>query len=69
MAYITQYTSGLLSQLPRSIWARIAERWQRYTVYRRTYAELDALSSRELADMGISRSTISRLAREAAEGK
>ena len=36
--------------------------WKRYT---RTLQELEALSSRELADLGISRSDIPRLAREA----
>jgi uncharacterized protein YjiS (DUF1127 family) len=37
--------------------------WKRYA---RTVQELEALSSRELADLGISRSDIPRLAREAA---
>ncbi len=36
--------------------------WKRYT---RTLQELEALSSRELADLGISRADIPRLAREA----
>ena len=37
--------------------------WKRYS---RTVQELESLSSRELADLGISRSDIPRLAREAA---
>ncbi len=37
-------------------------RWQRYS---RTVKELEALNSRELADLGISRADIYRLAREA----
>ena len=37
--------------------------WKRYA---RTVQELEALSTRELADLGISRSDIPRLAREAA---
>jgi uncharacterized protein YjiS (DUF1127 family) len=37
-------------------------RWQRYS---RTVKELDGLSNRDLADLGISRSDIQRLAREA----
>jgi len=37
--------------------------WKRYS---RTLQELEALSTRELADLGISRSDIPRLAREAA---
>lgn len=37
--------------------------WKRYS---RTLQELDSLSNRDLADLGISRSDIPRLAREAA---
>jgi uncharacterized protein YjiS (DUF1127 family) len=37
--------------------------WQRYS---RTLQELERLNNRELADLGISRSDIPRLAREAA---
>ena len=37
-------------------------RWQRFN---RTKSELEALSNRDLADLGISRSDIHRLAREA----
>lgn len=36
--------------------------WQRY---RRTVSELASLSDRDLADLGISRADIARLAREA----
>lgn len=36
--------------------------WQRYS---RTVRELEALSNRDLADLGISRSDIGRVAREA----
>lgn len=49
--------------------AALREAWRRRQVYRRTYAELSALSTRELSDLGISRSMISRLAQEAAEGR
>lgn len=38
--------------------------WKRYA---RTIKELEGLSSRELADLGISRSDIQRVAREAAQ--
>jgi uncharacterized protein YjiS (DUF1127 family) len=37
-------------------------RWQRYS---RTVSELEGLNSRELADLGIARTDIYRLAREA----
>jgi uncharacterized protein YjiS (DUF1127 family) len=38
-------------------------------VYTRTVAELNALTDRELADLGISRLGITEIAREAAYGK
>ncbi len=38
-------------------------KWQRYS---RTVSELEALSNRDLADLGLSRSDIYRVAREAA---
>lgn len=37
-------------------------RWQKYS---RTYSELQNLTDRDLADLGISRGDISRIAREA----
>ena len=43
---------------------RIAS-WNRY---KRTVNELQALSNRELADLGISRADIARIAKEAARG-
>jgi uncharacterized protein YjiS (DUF1127 family) len=56
----------------RSAWqapfAALGDAWAQYRVYRRTYAELNALTTRELDDLGISRSMITRLAREAAYG-
>lgn len=38
-------------------------------VYARTVAELNALTDRELVDLGISRLSITEIAREAAYGK
>ncbi len=52
-----------------SLFGRISEALAKRRVYKRTYAELSQLSTRELDDLGISRSMISRLAREAAERK
>jgi uncharacterized protein YjiS (DUF1127 family) len=40
-------------------------KWQRYS---RTVSELESLTNRDLADLGISRTDIPRLAREAARG-
>jgi uncharacterized protein YjiS (DUF1127 family) len=49
--------------------SRLADALARRRVYKRTQAELAALSTRELEDLGINRSMISRLAYEAAYGK
>jgi uncharacterized protein YjiS (DUF1127 family) len=40
-------------------------KWQRYS---RTVSELESLSNRELADLGIARFDIGRIAREATRG-
>ncbi|MCF3972830.1 DUF1127 domain-containing protein [Paracoccus salsus] len=47
---------------------RLQENRARNAVYRQTVRELNALTSRDLDDLGISRSMISRLAHEAAWG-
>ena len=44
-------------------------RYARYQLYRATVNELSALSDRALADLGLSRSMIKPIAREAAYGK
>ncbi|TVP95618.1 MAG: DUF1127 domain-containing protein [Roseinatronobacter sp.] len=53
----------------RSMIERIGARFKQRRVYNRTHAELSQLSTRELDDLGISRSMISRLAYEAAYGR
>ncbi|WP_417257703.1 DUF1127 domain-containing protein [Celeribacter sp.] len=50
------------------LFANIAERYARYTVYRETMNELSDLSDRDLADLGLARSTIKSVAYEAAYG-
>lgn len=45
------------------------ENRQRRKVFRETLSELKALSSRDLADLGINRSMITRVAAEAAYGE
>ena len=42
---------------------------QRRSIYRQTLAELSALSDRDLADLGLHRSLISAVAKDAAYGK
>ncbi|WP_394328596.1 DUF1127 domain-containing protein [Rhodobacter xanthinilyticus] len=49
--------------------AGLSEALARRKVYRQTLRELKALSARELADLGIHRSMITRVAQEAAYGK
>ncbi|SMY07703.1 DUF1127 domain-containing protein [Flavimaricola marinus] len=46
--------------------ASLADRYAKYKVYRSTMTELDTLSDRELADLGIHRSSIRAIAIEAA---
>ena len=47
----------------------IGEEMVRRRVYRTTLAELSALSNRDLADLGINRSELRRVAYEAAYGQ
>ncbi|MWD27248.1 DUF1127 domain-containing protein [Aquicoccus sp. SCR17] len=67
MAYATQDItrfhgfSGWLADMA----VQFAERAERRRVFRRTVRELNSLSNRELADLGIHRSMITRLALEA----
>lgn len=48
------------------LFARLTEAYQRYRIESRTYAELSALTDRDLADLDIHRSMIRQIAREAA---
>ena len=48
--------------------ADIAHKFESHKVYTQTLNELQALSSRDLADLAISRSEIKRIALEAAYG-
>ena len=51
--------------MPRNV-NKLYDRYRRWRRYRDTVRELQGLSPRELNDLGIDRSEISRLAREAA---
>lgn len=71
MAYASAHqgrTAGLFGQIAETLSA-LHSAWTRSRVYVRTYNELNALTTRELTDLGISRSMISRLAYEAAYGR
>jgi len=48
--------------------AHVRKAFADYLLYRRTVAELDALSNRELADLGLSRFAIKRVAFESVYG-
>ena len=68
MAYATQ-----TSQIQGALAARISEaldnirtRFERRRVYKRTLTELQSLSTRELADLGLNRSMLARVAYQAA---
>ena len=68
MAYAAQTTGtahGVAARLA-AIAADISERLARRRAFRNTYNELMTLSGRELADLGIHRSEIKRIAYEAA---
>jgi len=70
MAFLTETIrrNGPISAIRDAI-VGLADTWNRYVVYRKTYEELSALSTRELQDLGIARSMITRLAYESAYGK
>lgn len=63
----TTAEAGLRGRLMTAV-QRIQENRARRAVYRQTLRELNALSTRDLNDLGISRSMITRLAHEAAWG-
>ena len=53
----------------RGAWSEIREDLERRRVYNETFAQLNALSDRDLLDIGLSRLQIPDLAREAAWGR
>ena len=62
------HRAGILAPL-RNALETMRTAWQRSRVYANTYNELSVLSTRELDDLGIPRSAISRIAYEAAYGR
>ena len=68
MAHIAVNTSqaaGPLSRVAHAV-ADLRARYARYKMYRTTLDELQALTSRELADLDLHRSMLRRVAYEAA---
>lgn len=59
---------GVIRRLSK-LFATYREARQRNRVFRQTLKELNSLTNRELADLGIPQSMITRVAQEAAYGK
>lgn len=71
MAYVTSSRAASYGIADRAVQLikSVREAFERRRTYRRTLAELRSLSNRDLADLGIHRSMITRVALEAAYGK
>ncbi|MBF9059674.1 DUF1127 domain-containing protein [Rhodobacterales bacterium HKCCSP123] len=71
MAYVSSNrttTLGLVDRLAE-IRKDLADAWRAYRLYRQTLAELQALSMRELNDLGLNATMLRSIALEAAYGK
>ncbi len=66
MAYAPSSRSAPAAGAAAGLFDRIARTLRRRKVYRATVRELSALTTRELSDLGIPRSMITRVALEAA---
>jgi uncharacterized protein YjiS (DUF1127 family) len=71
MAHMTTSLGGLLGGSSfgaalRALFTRLADRQRRVAAYRQTMRELDQMSDRDLADIGITRFMIADIAAEAA---
>jgi len=69
MAYAIPSATIVAGRTGQGLLDRLREALQRRTVYTRTLRELNALTTRELADLGMTHSMITRVALEAAYGK
>ena len=63
--YTTDVHAGLVQRLQEAL-GGLGQRFARYRLYRRTLSELASMSNRELADLGLHRSEIRRVAYHAA---
>ncbi|MEM9240866.1 MAG: DUF1127 domain-containing protein [Pseudomonadota bacterium] len=71
MAYVTNNTETTLSHARSGVFAVFADLHQRYTrhrAFRDTFVEMNALSDRELADLGLHRSMLKGIAWQAVYG-
>jgi uncharacterized protein YjiS (DUF1127 family) len=71
MAYVnsSRAAQSAVSERAFGLFAGFSAAMQRRRVYMQTLNELRSLSERDLADLGIARSMISEIARDAAYGK
>ncbi|SDE51024.1 DUF1127 domain-containing protein [Limimaricola pyoseonensis] len=69
MAYTTDTRATGFGQRIAEFRASLADRIARQKIYRSTYNELQSLTDRDLADLGISRSAIKGIAIEAAQAR
>lgn len=67
MANTTTFTLDSV-QTENGLVARFRKMVADYRLYRQTLEELQSLSSRELADLGLSRASVRQIAREAVYG-
>lgn len=67
MAAVQQIATpkALLASTPLAWVEELSARFARYRLYRRTVNELNSLTGRELADLGLHRSMIKRVAYQA----
>jgi len=65
MDILSRQTAGRQSRAARMV-GNLTARAERYKTYRRTLEELETLSDRELADLGMSRSVLRGIAYKAA---
>jgi uncharacterized protein YjiS (DUF1127 family) len=68
MAYAINLNADAAYVEQPSLFARLRQSFADYREYLATYEELNALSDRQLADMGISRLNIREIARAAVYG-
>jgi len=61
-------TRGGFGTLANSALRKVEQRLERHRAYRRTLNELAALSNSDLADIGLHRSEIARVAKESVYG-
>lgn len=65
MAYVSTSKSVRFEGVISSWFQGLAGRYTAWRAYRATYRELDALSDKELSDIGLSRYDIAQIARQA----